>query len=500
MRIAIFSLIAWNFARQRPQVFAEELAKLGHQVFYVEPADLSAGPEEWVERSLKEPAEPLAYELMPSLHVLRGRMIPPFRDYARLLHYNEKLAPITALMCRNLDLDFAVVLATEYASPILDLDIPFAYDHVDDTQHMDAVLPDVFIRDMEILRSSSAFNMYIQRPAMKADPKGVFVPNGADAGEFFPVEGPKQFDAVALSTIATWFDIDSVLASDKHILLVGPMDHDGANNRQRFFAERRPGLIWVPRVDKALANLWLSRAHVGLVPFNTAHPVVSYAIPVKILEYFLAGLPVVTYRNAGIQDLYGDRVTYYSSRGGADPALDEAIELAKSMSSAERITLREFALQFQWKDIVSNVAERIQGSVGKAIPLKNRGSATADVGGLPERSGSRGPAATATTSDSACSLPTTECKSGVTQRELDAVRRQHAEIQWVLDQRTLWAQKLNKDLQQATQQLSWAEAELRRLQPELGRLAAENEAIKTTLNFRLFCWLGNLVRKLKQRN
>jgi hypothetical protein len=37
MRIGLISLISWDYVKQRPQVFANELAKRGHLVFYIEP-------------------------------------------------------------------------------------------------------------------------------------------------------------------------------------------------------------------------------------------------------------------------------------------------------------------------------------------------------------------------------------------------------------------------------------------------------------------------------
>lgn len=370
MRIGIFSLIGWDFLQQRPHRFAQGLAALGHEVYYVEPAPTS---RRWpVTASLHWIRSGRSRQIAPGLLRFPGLVIAPRRDQAAFLYFNRFLEPWMTLHVRRLQLDFAIVSAVEYAPVVFTLGLPFAYDHLDDTQFMEHVLTDLFVEQMEALKSRSEFNIYIQQVAAERDPKGVFVPNGADPDEFFPIEAPKLFDAVVLSNIAKWFDMDSILDSTKNILLIGPMDIDRGDNRERFVAAKRANLAWIPQVEKQIANVWLSRAKVGLVPFKRDHPVVGYAMPIKILEYFLAGLPVVTYRNEGISHMYGDMVTYYA-RDGSDPPLDEAIELAQQ----KKRDYRRFALDFNWEGIVDQLEHHIRRCVDPPNPRRtNRGSAT----------------------------------------------------------------------------------------------------------------------------
>jgi hypothetical protein len=82
-------------------------------------------------------------------------------------------------------------------------------------------------------------------------------------------------------------------------------------------------------------------------------------MPIKILEYFLAGLPVVTYRNEGIERMYGDMVTYYAT-DGSDLTLDDAIEAAKGKTDRD---YRAFAARYEWSDIVALLEKRIQDAV-----------------------------------------------------------------------------------------------------------------------------------------
>ena len=361
MRIAIISLIAWDFIHQRPHKFAEELADRGHDVLYVEPASFTAGRYDTL-KALCQRA-PHLRRVAPNIRAIRPVLYPPFRQHGDRMGRNRWLAPLVTSQLRRLRPDFLIVLAPEYAPVVERLGVPFAYDHVDDTQLMDHVDTARFVAAMERLRRRSAFNVYIQAAEARQDPKGVYIANGIDADQFRPLSVPKLFDAVVLSNIARWFDMDAVLASRKRILLIGPMDIDGGDNRARFFAAARPNLAWIPQVDKQVANLWLSRAAVGLVPFDHRHPVLRYAMPIKILEYFLAELPVVTYRNAGITEQYGDLVTYYAGDGSEPLDLDAAIEVAKTRRGAH--DYRAFAGRYQWRDLVGELERHIVAVVGR---------------------------------------------------------------------------------------------------------------------------------------
>lgn len=372
MRIGIISLIDWGFLEQRPHKFAYELAARDHTVYYIEPTlvngwSLPITLVRWVQSASTRP-------VAPRIFAFPGLLIAPRRDQASYLHSNRYFAPWMAYRLRRLRLDFIIALAVEYAPVLTKLGVPFAYDHLDDTQFMEHILTDQFVQHMETLRAHSQFNIYIHDAEAARDPKGVFVPNGADPLQFFPVESPKLFDAVVLSNIAKWFDLDSVLESTKSILMIGPMDIDGGNNRERFFAANRPNLTWIPKVDKQVANMWLARGRVGLVPRKQDDPVSQYAMPIKILEYFLAGLPVVTYRNEGITRMYGDMVTYYA-RDGSDPPLDEAIEAAQQ----KKLDYRRFALDFTWEEIVGQLEHHIGRALDRRKTKRTSRRSTADT-------------------------------------------------------------------------------------------------------------------------
>jgi glycosyltransferase involved in cell wall biosynthesis len=360
VRIGIISLIGWKFIQQRPQMFAEELVALGHTVYYIEPADFTAGRYATA-KGLRQRI-PHLRQLTPQLGILQPVIYPPFRDHSGRQWRNRYLVPLVVSQLRRLRLDFLIVLAPEYAPVVQRLGVPFAYDHIDDTQFMEHVDPARFLDGMRWLTANSAFNVYIEELAARDDPKGVYIANGVDASQFRPLPTEKVFDAVVLSNIAKWFDMDSILAAQRRILLIGPMDIDAGDNRRRFFDAARPNLAWIPQVDKQVANQWLSRAEVGLVPFDYRHPVLRYAMPIKILEYFLADLPVVTYRNEGITRLYGDMVTYYAGDGSEPLDLDAAIDAAKAKRGA--YDYHAFASRYQWRDLVAELERHIVAAVG----------------------------------------------------------------------------------------------------------------------------------------
>lgn len=355
MQIGILSLIPWQFIKQRPHEFAEGLVRLGHTVYYFEPFIWRRKPLEIAE-ALRRSFEPIPAG--ERLYLVRPVLVPPFRHTVQALKYNRFFLAVVRRIFARLGLDFLIVLETEYADAVIQSGIPFAYDHVDDTQFMDYVHAERFVENMNRLKKESRFNIYIQEAAARKDAKGFFLANGISEQEFFPVDVPKRFDAVVLSNMAKWFDMDSILESKKEIVLIGPMDIDWGDNYQRFSAARKNNLLYVPQIEKRIAVSWLNRARVGLVPFKEQHPVVSYAMPIKILEYFLCNLRVVTFWNEGIAQQYGDLVTFYSRSNGW-PSLDEAIDQASKRMPED---LRSFALQFRWSDLVARLDSKIRSS------------------------------------------------------------------------------------------------------------------------------------------
>ena len=358
MNIGIISLIPWNFLKQRPHMFAEELVKSGHSVYYVEPINPYDIRPQRLKRMGRLYIKPNIDEVHPSLHIIHGLMLPPVLKYRKYIEMNRIFSKIYSRIFRNLKLDFIIVLQPEFADAVLASGVPFAYDHVDDTQFMDGIWKERYVEKMNLLKKHGKFNIYIQEGEALKDTNGIFIPNCANPEEFYPIKTDKNFDAVVLSYIGKWFDMDSIIESKKKILLIGPMHRDKGDNYKRYKDAKRENIFWIPEVEKCVANTWINAAEVGLVPFKEDHPVIRYAMPIKILEYFLCDIPVVTYYNEGLDQFYGNMVTFYSRNGGK-PDLDEAIDKAKENKKEYRL----FAMRHQWKNVVRELEKRIMESV-----------------------------------------------------------------------------------------------------------------------------------------
>jgi hypothetical protein len=434
MRIALFSLIEWDFVNQRPQAFARELAALGHEILYVEPPSVADSLEAWQARI--EKGDIHTYQVEKNITICDG-MLMPLRD-ARQYQMNESLHARVATFLKLQNIDFSIVLSPEYVDSLLQLGRPFAYDHVDETQFMDGMDTAAYVEAMDRLKAAAAFNIYIQEPAALADPKGLFVPNGTEADVFFPLERPKLFDAVILSTFAKWFDMDAVLASNSRILLIGPMDADLGNNKERYFKANKPNLQWIPQIDKQTANTWLATAEVGVVPFKLTHPVVPYAMPIKIMEYMLAGLKVVSHRTEGIEHFYRDRICYFGE-GTAHATLDEAIAAAKKLPPQ-----RDFALQFDWKHVVGALNEKIIASTHENVAMMSTPS-------IPQERPAVAVASNAEANGSA---------------EVEGFKKQILRLQDQLRHRTQWAASLALECENRLQWALGLEKWARELEPQ----------------------------------
>lgn len=351
MKIGLLSLIPWNFIKQRPHAFAIWLARSGHEVYFFEPPSISKNMRYVVNR-FKQCLRPRLIE--ENIYLIPPVLVPNSKKFQRYLSLNRFFGVVFNLIIRRFKLDLFIVHEPEYADIVIRSGIPFLYDHIDDTHLFSTVVYKRTLENIQKLKEHSLFNCYIQRPEASKDRKGIFIPNGCSPEEFYPMDCEKYFDAVALSNISEWFDMDSVISSNKRILMIGPMDVDEGNNYEKYIKDNHGNVYWVPSIEKKIANMWVNMARVGIVPFKEDHPVTRYAIPVKILEYFLCNLPVVTYHNEGIEDIFGDKVVYYSSTGKGK-SLDEAI--AEAMKKKHGYP--SFAKEFQWQNVVKNLETEI---------------------------------------------------------------------------------------------------------------------------------------------
>jgi hypothetical protein len=128
-------------------------------------------------------------------------------------------------------------------------------------------------------------------------------------------------------------------------------------------------VTWIPRIPRAVGAHWLMRCRSAMVPFNDLHPVVDYVMPLKLVEYIYLGLPSISYLNKGIEEEFGDFVTFYSSVGWRNlPNLDDAIDIATS-SPIPKGEMREFAQKFSWDKVLTPL-QQLVGAVNAGVGSK----------------------------------------------------------------------------------------------------------------------------------
>lgn len=354
MKIGLFSVIEWSFLDQRPQVMAKNMANWGHEVVYFEPFIAlrhwhSNEPHPWGEYENLCWRERIVHADVRAVTMLA---LPEHILLEGILHYNNTYKKKNIEYIKSLKLDFAVIVDPFWGAILDEIRIPYIYDHVDDTHQMEHVIKQKWFDAQNYCDKNALAVMYIQ-PNLARRNNGLYVSNGIDVSQLnVPDPLDTDFDCGCLSAIADWFDMDSVLKSKKKILMIGPME---VREKKKLASYRELGgknVTWIPRVPRNIGAHWLRRCRSAMVPFNDLHPVVDYVMPLKLVEYIYLGLPSISYLNKGIEEEFGDFVTFYSSVGWRglsclDLAIDEAIE--KQMP---REVMREFATKFTWDRVL----------------------------------------------------------------------------------------------------------------------------------------------------
>jgi len=355
MKIGIFSVIEWSFLDQRPQVMAKSMANWGHDVVYFEPFFRlkhwhSSEPHPWNEY------ENLCWRskyVQPRLNAVTLLSLPEHNLLDGIMHFNKIYKKKNIEYIKSQKLDFVIVVDPFWGAILDEIGIPYIYDHVDDTHQMGHVIKEKWFHAQNYCDKNALAVMYIQ-PNLARRNNGLYVSNGIDITQL-DVADPHRinFDCGCLSTIADWFDMNSVLNSKKKLLVIGPMEAREQKEYEVYRASGEKNVTWIPRVPRNVGAHWLRRCRSAMVPFNDLHPIVDYVMPLKLVEYIYLGLPPISYLNKGIEEEFGDFVTFYSSVGWRGlPSLDLAIEMAIEHQIPREI-MRDFAKKFTWDKVLS---------------------------------------------------------------------------------------------------------------------------------------------------
>ena len=361
--IILFPIIDWHYRYQRPQQLADQLAKLGHRVFYIRTGFFES---EWPQiRKIKENiySVKLARDekmitfnttltdrdviiLEKSIQTLREACfieqaimlvdLPFWRNL--VLHLREKLGWPCIYDCMDLHTGFSI--STDATAK--------------DEEHL--------LKNADLVLATSHF---LLDHVKKINPNAVLVPNGAEytffhqAAQLMPVEEIQNLPHPIIGyygAIADWFD--SILVKDlakKHptwtFLLIG----------STLFSDLKP-LQNVKNIhllgEKPYKEIpaYLSHFDVGIIPFKQK-PLTHATNPVKMYEYLSAGKPIVATRLHEISH-YEDYVRLAETTDEWEAALLESLAEEKT---PELLQSRfDFAKKNTWEKRAEVVEREIQ--------------------------------------------------------------------------------------------------------------------------------------------
>ena len=140
MKIGVFSVIPWRFLDQRVQVIAKYLAREGHDTIYIgtfpfahcspdkDGHDWEAYRENsWCPKEIEKPksCSPL--------------ILPNHHWSAPLMNLQREFIDNVKNKISDEKIELGIVIDPLWGKILKDLNIPFVYDHVDDTHHMEHV-------------------------------------------------------------------------------------------------------------------------------------------------------------------------------------------------------------------------------------------------------------------------------------------------------------------------------------------------------------------------
>jgi glycosyltransferase involved in cell wall biosynthesis len=198
-----------------------------------------------------------------------------------------------------------------------------------------------------------------------------FVPNGVDVSHFAAdTNQPEDLTSVPrpialyIGAMDVWFDfelVDAMAAAlpDVSFVLIGPAD------LARRSLHDRPNIhILGPRPYSQISG-YMHHADVGLIPFDVQRhgDLVNGIHPLKLYEYFAAGLPVVATAWAELVELGSPALLCRSVEDHV-----QAIRQALS-GDADRAASLEFAAAADWKQRLQDVLTGVPAAgVGSASP------------------------------------------------------------------------------------------------------------------------------------
>ena len=356
MKIGLFSLIEYSFLDQRPQVMARHLLNWGHEVVYFQPFVSMEYTDYCNHDFQKYINECFGFKRNPDgVTSVTMANIPAHNVIQNLSqNFNQRFRADNARVILEQNFDLAIICDPAWGELLHELQIPFIYDHLDDTHLMHDTVTDVWDEAQKFSLHNSLANLVIQ-PNEAKRVGGIYIPNGfSGLGDCASddIRLP-EFNIGCLSAIADWFDYQSIDRFEGSALIIGPANERLLAPHLTKWQKESAFKFWVPRVERNVGLSLLSNCQALVVPFDDYHPVVDYVMPLKLIEYLAIGRPVISYFNKAIELEFGEFVTFYSKCGLLGlPDMNEAHQ--KAMSEPVNVEQQKsLAGRFNWDNVLS---------------------------------------------------------------------------------------------------------------------------------------------------
>jgi len=361
--IILFPIIDWHYRYQRPQQLVDQLARLGHRIFYIRTGFYEA---EWPQiRKIKE-------------NIYSVKMA---RD-EKMITFNTTLTDRDVIVLEKSIQTLREACFIEQA--IMLVDLPFwcnlvlhlrekydwlcIYDCMDLHTGFSISTKDT-AKDEEFLLKNCdlvlATSYFLLEHAKQYNPDVVLVPNGVEYEFFHQAANPMPVEEIQdlphpiigyYGAIADWFDSElvrdlAILHPEWTFLLIG----------STLYSDLKP-LKGIDNIhllgEKPYKEIpeYLSQFEVGIIPFKQI-PLTHATNPVKMYEYLAAGKPIVATRLDELSH-YDDYVRLAETRDEWEAALLESLAEEKT---PELLQSRfDFAKKNSWEKRAEVVEREIQ--------------------------------------------------------------------------------------------------------------------------------------------
>lgn len=346
--ILFLPMTDWHHRLQRTQRLAMALARLGKRCFLLNPhlgREYPSAP--WRSRS---PALAMLDERIFEIHaplpaepVFHHRLLSPAesRTVADSIHW-----ALQRSLVRNLDIvfalptwrDCALELSRRWNAPVL-------YDCHDWLAGFPNMAAEITALEAEALAaadaalfSASALQTAFVQAVPNVAPRSYELRNGVP--DWPPAPKKRTPNAVAgyVGALEEWFWTDAVAAAAQAMPEVRFVLAGAPCPKVRRSLERFPNLTLLGEVPPEKVPDLIAGFRAGLIPFRG--PLAPYTDPLKVYEYFHAGLPVVTSPLPEL-DRFGQLVRQASTVTGFVQALREALaENDPSLEESRRAEAR----------------------------------------------------------------------------------------------------------------------------------------------------------------